>query len=96
MISAFGALVGVLIGVGLCLLQQEFGFIQLGQTSGSFVIDAYPVRVEIGDIVIVFLTVLTVGLLAAWYPVHYLGKKYYLKTFRPYARTVYDQGRALN
>lgn len=77
MISAFGALVGVLIGVGLCLLQQEFGFIQLGQTSGSFVIDAYPVRVEIGDIVIVFLTVLTVGLLAAWYPVHYLGKKYW-------------------
>ena len=77
MISAFGALVGVVIGVVLCLLQQEFGFIQLGQSSGSFIIDAYPVRVEIGDIVIVFLTVLTVGLLAAWYPVHYLGKKYW-------------------
>lgn len=76
MISVFGALIGVVIGLVVCLLQQEFGFIKLGQSNGSFIIDAYPVQVELGDIVIVFLTVLTVGLLAAWYPVHYLGKKY--------------------
>ena len=58
------------------LLQQELGIIKLGQAAGSFIIDAYPVRVEAGDILIVFITVLSIGFLAAWYPVHYLGKKW--------------------
>ncbi|MCD7851477.1 MAG: FtsX-like permease family protein [Parabacteroides sp.] len=76
MISGLGALIGVVIGLVLCLLQQELGIIKLGQAAGSFIIDAYPVRVEVGDIFIVFITVLTIGVLAAWYPVHYLGKKW--------------------
>ncbi|WP_293668242.1 FtsX-like permease family protein [uncultured Parabacteroides sp.] len=76
MISGLGALIGVVIGLALCLLQQELGIIKLGQAAGSFIIDAYPVRVEVGDIFIVFITVLTIGFLAAWYPVHYLGKKW--------------------
>lgn len=76
MISGLGALIGVVIGLALCLLQQELGIIKLGQAAGSFIIDAYPVRVETGDIFIVFITVLTIGFLAAWYPVHYLGKKW--------------------
>lgn len=76
MISGFGAIIGIVVGLVLCLLQQEFGLIKLGQTSGSFVIDAYPVRVEAGDILTVFLTVASIGFFAAWYPVHYLGKKW--------------------
>ncbi len=71
-----GALIGIVIGLALCLLQQELGIIKLGQAAGSFIIDAYPVRVEAGDILIVFITVLSIGFLAAWYPVHYLGKKW--------------------
>lgn len=75
MISGFGALIGVLIGVVLCLLQQEFGFIKLGEAAGAFIIEAYPVRVVPVDIITVFVTVLTIGFLAAWYPVRYLAKK---------------------
>lgn len=75
MISGFGALIGGAIGVILCLLQQEFGFIKLGEAAGAFIIDAYPVHVVPLDIVTVFVTVLTMGLLAAWYPVRYLAKK---------------------
>lgn len=75
MISGFGALIGIVLGVLLSLLQQELGLIKLGESSGAFVIDAYPVRVEVADIVTVFLTVITIGFLAAWYPVHYLAKK---------------------
>ena len=75
MISGFGALIGVLIGVVLCLLQQEFGFIKLGEAAGAFIIEAYPVRVVTVDIITVFVTVLTIGFLAAWYPVRYLAKK---------------------
>lgn len=79
MISGFGALIGIVVGVALCLLQQELGLIKLGQTAGAFIIDAYPVRVEIGDILTVFLTVLFIGFLAAWYPVRYLGRKWLQK-----------------
>lgn len=76
MISGCGAFVGIILGLTLCLLQQEFGLIKLGQTAGSFVIDAYPVQVQASDILIVFGTVLAIGFFAAWYPVRHLGKKW--------------------
>ena len=79
MISGFGALLGIIAGLVLCLLQQEYGLIQLGETSGAFIIDAYPVHVLWGDVLAVFITVLSIGFLAAWYPVHYWGKKWLKK-----------------
>ncbi|WP_337942497.1 FtsX-like permease family protein [Parabacteroides sp.] len=77
MISGFGAVIGIVIGLVLCLLQQHFGFIKLGQTAGAFVIDAYPVRVVFTDLLVAFITVAAIGLMAAWYPIHYLGKKWF-------------------
>lgn len=74
MISGAGALLGIALGLALCWLQQTFGIVTLGDTAGSFVVDAYPVRVEALDILAVLVTVLGVGFLAAWYPVRYLGK----------------------
>ena len=76
MIAGFGALIGIVVGVALCLMQQQWGLIKLGESSGSFIIDAYPVRVELADILAVLGTVLSIGFLAAWYPVHYLGKRW--------------------
>ncbi|WP_346709961.1 FtsX-like permease family protein [Phocaeicola salanitronis] len=74
MISFFGAFIGVVSGLLLCWLQQTFGLIRLG-SSGSFVVDAYPVSVEAMDVIIVFVTVLLVGFLSVWYPVRYLSKR---------------------
>lgn len=79
MISGFGALAGIAIGVTLCLLQQYFGFIKLGEAAGTFVIDAYPVRMMPLDILTVLVTVLGIGLLAAWYPVRYLFRELTLR-----------------
>ena len=76
MISLLGAIIGVVIGIFLCFLQQYFGIIKLGQTAGTFVVDAYPVIVEWQDVLIVFVTVVTIGFIAVLYPVHYLGKKW--------------------
>lgn len=76
MISGFGALIGIGIGLALCLLQQELGLLKLGQTAGEFIIDAYPVEVRFTDVLAVFLTVTAIGFLAAWYPVRYLSKKW--------------------
>lgn len=75
MISAIGAVIGIAIGLLLCLLQQQFGLIGLGSTEGSFVVDAYPVSVHPWDIIVVFFTVLAVGFLSVWYPVHYFAKR---------------------
>ncbi len=68
MISLLGAFSGLILGTLICWVQQRFGIIQL-QGSGSFVIDAYPVSIEIPDLIWIFLTVLLIGYLAAWYPV---------------------------
>ena len=75
MISGFGALIGIIVGITLCYLQQTYGLITLGNSSGSFVVDAYPVSVHPWDVVIVFFTVLLVSYGALWYPVRYLSKR---------------------
>lgn len=79
MISMIGAIIGIILGLVLCFLQQKFGLISLGQTQGEFVVDAYPVSVRPLDIVIIFFTVLVVGFLSVWYPVRYLSKRLLLK-----------------
>ena len=75
MISVVGAVIGILIGLLLCWMQQMFGIVTLGQSSGSFVVDAYPVSVHPWDIVVIFFTVLAVGFLAVWYPVRYFARR---------------------
>lgn len=76
LISLFGALIGIVLGLTLCLVQQEFGIISLGGTGeGSFIIDAYPVSVHLQDVILVFITVWVVGFLSVWYPVRCLSRR---------------------
>lgn len=72
LILVCGALGGIVLGVLLCFLQQQFGFISLGGGNGSFVVDAYPVSVHWTDVAVVFVTVVVVGGGAVWYPVRNL------------------------
>ena len=75
LISLFGALSGIVLGLLLCYIQQRFGIISLGGGNGSFIVDAYPVSVHVTDVVLIFITVITVGFLSVWYPVHYLTRR---------------------
>ena len=75
LISAIGAVLGVLIGLLLCWLQQQYGIVRLGTSEGSFVVNAYPVSVHPWDIVLIFFTVMAVGFLSVWYPVRYFSKR---------------------
>ena len=75
LISAVGAVLGIIIGLLLCWMQQQYGFVRLGSSEGSFVVDAYPVSVHPWDVVLIFLTVLAVGFLSVWYPVRYFSKR---------------------
>lgn len=74
MISIVGAIVGMVVGLVLCFLQQEYGFISLGSGNG-FVTNSYPVEVVVWDVVIILLTVISMGFLAAIYPTNYFYKK---------------------
>lgn len=76
LISFIGAIVGILLGVLLCLLQQKYGIIKFGQSAGSYIIDSYPVSVHLTDILIILLTVVVVGFVSVWYPVRQLSRKY--------------------
>lgn len=75
LISLFGALSGIVLGLLLCYVQQRFGIISLGGGNGSFIVDAYPVSVHVTDVMLIFITVIAVGFLSVWYPVHYLTRR---------------------
>ena len=75
MIAVIGAVIGIGLGLLLCLLQQQYGFVRLGESEGSFIVDAYPVSVHYTDVAIIFVTVIAVGWLAVWYPVRALSKR---------------------
>ena len=75
MITASGAVLGALLGLLVCWLQMRFGLIKL-QGSGSFIIDAYPILVKPGDVLITLVAVIIIGLLAAWYPIRYFTRKH--------------------
>lgn len=75
LITFVGVIAGLVVGVGICLLQQHLGLVKLGTDPGAFIIDAYPVLVEAPDIIIIAVTVSLVGLLAVLYPVNVLRKQ---------------------
>ena len=69
MIAVAGALIGILLGLLLCWLQQQYGWVRLGDSDASFIVDAYPISVHYIDVFFVLLTVIAVGAVAVWYTV---------------------------
>jgi ABC-type lipoprotein release transport system permease subunit len=67
LISLLGAAVGIVIGVVLCLAQEIFGIVTLGNGTSEFVVNAYPVELQAIDLLVVFVTVAILGFLAVWY-----------------------------
>ncbi len=68
MIAFSGAILGLILGYGVCFLQQSFGLVSLGISSA--VVDAYPVRVVWTDFVWISLAILTITFAASWRPAH--------------------------
>ncbi|MFO8054835.1 MAG: FtsX-like permease family protein [Bacteroidales bacterium] len=75
LITFAGAIAGIVLGLGIALLQQEFGLISMG-SAGSFMIDAYPVKVQISDLIAIFVLVMLIGYLTALFPVRQISKKF--------------------
>lgn len=67
MISIVGALAGTVLGVTVCGIQQYFGILKLGNGM-NYVLSAYPVSIQLTDVLLVLAVVLALGALAAWIP----------------------------
>jgi membrane protein len=76
LIAFIGALLGISLGLLLCWLQQTFGLVALGESSGTFIVNAYPVSVHYIDVLLVLITVIITGWLSVWYPVRTLSKRF--------------------
>ncbi len=71
-ISFVGVVTGLFIGGLLAWIQQQFGLIGIG-VADTLVFDTYPVKIHWADFVLIFFSVMTIGLLAAWLPVRRLS-----------------------
>jgi lipoprotein-releasing system permease protein len=67
LISTLGAMIGLVIGLAICLIQEHVGILKLGSGT-EYIISAYPVAVQAADIFLVAVVVLCLGFLAAWIP----------------------------
>jgi ABC-type lipoprotein release transport system permease subunit len=74
--SVLGAATGIILGLTVCLLQQKFGFIPLSSEGGTFIIDYYPVKIVFLDIVMVFATIIIIGLATSLIPVMKITKTF--------------------
>ena len=74
LISVAGGIIGLLLGIILVLLQQQFGFVKFG-TGGNYVVDAYPVLLKLKDVLLIFATILVVGCTSAFLTVRYAMRK---------------------
>ncbi len=74
-ISMMGALSGLVMGALICFLQIRFGIVKF-ETGTTFVVDAYPVKIQAMDFLYVFLTVFIIGIFAALFPASKISEKY--------------------
>ena len=66
LVTFTGGIIGLILGVGLSLLQEKYGFIKLAGDPEALVVQAYPVMVEWLDLAITFVPVLIIGMLTAF------------------------------
>lgn len=76
LLSVGGAVLGLLLGVGLTLAQERWGVVGFGGDE-SYIIDSYPVELWWPDVAAVFVSVAALAALAAWYPVKAIVRRYY-------------------
>ena len=75
LISVAGGIIGLLLGIILVLLQQQFGFVKFGTGGGNYVVDAYPVLLKLKDVLLIFATILVVGCTSAFLTVRHAMRK---------------------
>ena len=65
-IAIVGGIIGLILGIIAVLLQQYVGIIRLGDGTGSYIVDYYPVALQMQDVLIVLATITIIGGIAAY------------------------------
>lgn len=66
LISVVGGIIGLILGIIAVLLQQYVGIIRLGDGTGNYIVDYYPVALRLVDVLVVLATITVIGGIAAW------------------------------
>jgi lipoprotein-releasing system permease protein len=72
LVALTGAIVGLVLGVIICWLQQTYGLVSMGMVSS--LVDAYPVKMEWPDFVITALSVIAVTITVSYLPAKRAGE----------------------
>ena len=75
-ISLGGAVAGISLATVVCVLQQRFGFVKLGNEGSTFVVNAYPIDMQPIDFLFTISIVAVIGIVASWLPPRQIGKRY--------------------
>jgi lipoprotein-releasing system permease protein len=76
LITVFGALIGLLLGLGVCWVQIQFHLVKFGS---NFILDYYPIELQARDFVWICVLILFIGFVSASYPVRVLTKNKLVK-----------------
>ena len=60
LIAGIGGAIGLILGVGITLAQQHFGFIKM--PNGNFLVENYPVELQIPDLIVILTIFIAVAL----------------------------------
>ncbi len=74
LISVAGGVIGLLLGIVVVLLQQQFGFVKFG-SGGNYIVDAYPVVLKLKDVLLIFTTIFVVGCTSAFLTVRHAMRR---------------------
>lgn len=74
LITAIGAFSGIILGILICWIQIKFSLVKLSE---GYVVDAYPIEIQLNDILMILGVVMLIGFIAAWYPVRVFTKKHF-------------------
>lgn len=75
-----GGFIGLAIGALLCWIQQAFGLIKIGSDNAAYILNVYPVEMQIADFFIVLGIVIVLGILSTIIPVKRLSKRLYISS----------------
>jgi len=71
LIAFKGILIGLVLGIGVCLLQMQFALLQMPNSGG----EAFPIILQVKDVLFIFGMVVLLSVLSSYFPVRYLVKR---------------------
>lgn len=75
-ISAAGGVIGVAVGIFLCLLQENYGLLKLSGDASMMTVNAYPVVVKAVDIVAILLLTVVIGWVTSYVTSLFTRRRY--------------------